>query len=98
MWQLKQLERLHEIEPDTVDTAIAGLLEKEPVLREKLIVGAYIDGEINLSKAAELMGVHPVKLREQFLSKGIPVKIGVESKEEMVAEGIAAKGIRENIE
>ncbi len=97
MWQLKQLERLHDIEPDTVDTAIAALLEKEPVLREKLIIGAYVDGEINLGKAAELLGAQPVKLREQFLSKGIPVKIGVESKEEMVAEGVAARRIRENI-
>src|SRR4030042_6557458 len=98
MWQLKQLERLHEIEPDTVDNAIAELLNKEPKLREKLIVGAYVDGEINLGKAAELLGIHPVKLREQFLSKGIPVKIGVESKEEIVAEGLAAKGIRESTE
>lgn len=43
MWQLKQLKRLHEIEPDTVDAAIAELLNKEPKLRGKLIVGAYID-------------------------------------------------------
>lgn len=98
MWQLKQLEALHEIEPDTVDAAIAELLEKEPVLRGKLIVGAYIDGEINLGKAAELLGMHPVRLREQFLSKGIPVRIGIETREEIVAEGIAAKGIRENTE
>jgi len=98
MWQLKQLERLHEIEPDTVDNAIAELLNKKPKLREKLIVGAYVDGEINLGKAAELLGIHPVKLREQFLSKGIPVKIGVETKEEIVAEGLAAKGIRESTE
>ncbi len=98
MWQLRQLEALHEIEPDTVDAAIAELLEKGPVLREKLIVGAYIDGEINLGKAAELLGMHPVRLREQFLSKGIPVRIGIETREEIVAEGIAAKGIRENTE
>ncbi len=97
MWQLKQLEKLHEIEPDTVDTVIAELLEKEPVLGEKMIIGAYIDEEINFSKAAELLRIHPIKLREQFLSKGIPVKIGVETKEEMLAEKVAAKGIREDI-
>jgi len=98
MWQLKQLERLYEIEPDTVDNAIAELLNKEPRLREKLIVGAYVDREINLGKAAELLGIHPVKLREQLLSKGIPVRIGVETIEEIIAEGTAAKGIRENTE
>jgi predicted HTH domain antitoxin len=96
MWQLKQLEKLHEIEPDTVDAAITEFLNKEPVLREKLIIGAYIDGQINFGKAAELLGIHPVKLKEQFLSKGIPVRIGIETKEEMVAEGVAAKGIRED--
>lgn len=93
MWYINQLERLHEIEPDTVDTAIKLLLEKEPILREKLITGAYIDGEINFGKAAELLGIHPVKLRKLFLSKGIPVRIGVESKEDAIAEGFAAKEI-----
>ncbi len=97
MWQLKQLERLHEIEPDTVNNAIADLLKHEPELRKKLIIGAYIDDEINFGKAAELLGVYPIKLREEFLSKGIPIKIGVATKEEIVAEGIAAKGIRESI-
>ncbi len=98
MWQLKQLERLYEIEPDIVDNAIAELLNKEPKLREKLIVGAYLDGEINLGKAAELLGIHPVKLRGQLLSKGIPVRMGVETIEEIVAEGIAARGIRGSTE
>ncbi|MBM4137330.1 MAG: hypothetical protein FJ241_10940 [Nitrospira sp.] len=97
MWQLKQLERLHEIEPDAVDTAIGVLLEKEPVLREKVIIGAYIDGDINFGKTAELLNIHPVKLREIFLARGIPVKIGVESKEEMLAEGFSAKGIRKDL-
>lgn len=97
MWQLKQLERLYEIEPDMVDTAIRELLEKESGLREKLVIGAYIDGDINFGKAAELLKIHPIKLRELFLAKGIPVRIGVESKEEIIAEGTAAKGIREDL-
>ncbi len=95
MWQIKQLERLYEVEPEAVDTAIKELLEKEPVLREKLIIGAYVDGEINFGKAAELLGIHPVKLKELFLARGIPVKIGAESKEGMIAEGASAKRIRQ---
>lgn len=97
MWQLKQLERLYDIEPDAVDNAMEKFLDKEPILKEKLIIGAYIDGEINLSKTAELLGIHPLRLREKFLSKGIPVKIGIESREGIIAEGIAAKGIRKDI-
>ncbi|MGR3175566.1 MAG: hypothetical protein ACUZ8N_13335 [Candidatus Scalindua sp.] len=97
MWQLKQLERLYDIEPDAVDNAMEKFLDKEPILKEKLIIGAYIDGEINLSKTAELLRIHPLRLREKFLSKGIPVKIGIESREGIIAEGIAAKGIRKDI-
>jgi len=97
MWQLAQLEKLHEIEPDIVDNAIEKLLDKETVLKEKVIIGAYLDGEINFGKTAELLRVHPIKLREMFLSKGIPVRIGIESKEEMLAEGSSAKAIREGM-
>ncbi len=97
MWQIKQLERLHEVEPDAVDMIIMDLLERESELREKLVIGAYLDGDINFGKAAELLHIHPVELRSQFLARGIPVKIGVASKEEIVAEGIAAKGIREDL-
>ncbi len=97
MWQLKQLERLHEIEPDIVDIIMMKLLEQESGLREKLVIGAYLEGEINFGKAAELLHIHPVALRKQFLARGIPVRIGVESKEGIVAEGMAAKGIREDL-
>ena len=61
MWQLKQLEKLREIEPDVVDGAIQMLLEREIALKEKLIIGAYMDGDINFGKTAELLNIHPVK-------------------------------------
>ena len=96
MWQLKQLEKLQEIEPDVVEDAIKMLLEKEVALKEKLIIGAYMDGDINFSKTAELLNIHPVKLRERFLSKGIPVKIGISSNEEIQAEAIAARKMKDN--
>jgi predicted HTH domain antitoxin len=89
MWQLKQLEKLREIEPDVVDGAIQMFLEKEIVLKEKLIIGAYLDGDINFGKTAELLNIHPVKLREVFLSRGIPIKIGVSSEEEIQNEEVA---------
>ena len=95
MWQLKQLEQLHEVEPEMVDTALNGFLSRERILREKLVIGAYLDGDINFGKAAELLETHPVALRKIFLAKGIPVRIGVESEEDILAEGVAAHGIRE---
>jgi predicted HTH domain antitoxin len=95
MWQIKQLERLYEVEPETVDTVMNELLEKKSGLREKLVIGAYLDGDINFGKAAELLDTHPIELRERFLAKGIPVRLGVESIEEMLAEGTAARRMRE---
>ncbi|MEW6089190.1 MAG: UPF0175 family protein [bacterium] len=96
MWQLKQMERLYEVEPKIVNKALDELFKVDLALREKIVIGAYIDGDINFGKTAELLDIHPVKLRGLFLSKGIPVKIGAESKEDLIAEGIAAKGIRES--
>jgi predicted HTH domain antitoxin len=96
MWQLKQLEKLREIEPDVVEGAIRMFLEKESALKEKLIIGAYMDGDINFSKTAELLNIHPAELRVHFLSKGITVKIGILSNEEIQSEVGAARKMREN--
>ena len=98
MWQLKQLEKLREIEPDVVDGAIQMLLEREIALKEKLIIGAYMDGDINFGKTAELLDIHPVKLRERFLSRGIPVKIGISADEEIQAEAISAQRMQDNVQ
>jgi predicted HTH domain antitoxin len=96
MWQLKQLEKLREIEPDVVDGAIQMLLEREIALKEKLIIGVYLDGDINFGKTAELLNIHPVKLRELFLSRGIPIKVGVSSEEEIQAEAFSARKMQDN--
>ncbi|MBI3326349.1 MAG: UPF0175 family protein [Nitrospinae bacterium] len=94
MWQLRQLEKLSEVDPEMVATAIEEILHCHQALRDKLVIGAYLDGEISLAKAAELLGTHPVQLRKIFLEKGIPVRFGVESKEELIAEAAAAGAMR----
>ena len=40
-------------------------------------------------KAAELLGLHPLELREQLLDRGVPVKIGIESSDRGRAEARA---------
>ena len=59
------------------------------------MINAYLDRDINLGKAAELLGAHPIELRQQFLKKGIPVHIGCESIEELQAEIAAAEEMRQ---
>jgi predicted HTH domain antitoxin len=72
------------------------LLEREIALKEKLIIGAYMDGDINFGKTAELLNIQPVKLREFFLSRGIPIKMGVSSEEEIQAEAFSARKMQDN--
>ncbi len=85
-WQLDQLSKICETTPQEVESAIDDLLKARPELREKLVIGAYVDGQISLSKAAELLEVHPLELRERLQEMGVPVHIGVESQEAAVAE------------
>ena len=95
LWQIKQLEKLSETDPSLIGDMIHHLHESDPDRHEKLVIGAYLDRDINLGKAAELLGVHPVELRRQFLRKGIPVRIGCESIEELQAEVAAAEQMRQ---
>jgi predicted HTH domain antitoxin len=96
-WQLRQLEKLSQMEPELVAAALEKLLRHQQALRDKLVIGAYLDGEISLAKAAELLEEHPVQLQKTFLEKGIPVRLGAESKEELIAEAAAARTMREGL-
>ena len=90
-WQITQLRKLYEIEPALVDEAVRRLLESDPNLREKITIGAYLDGDISIGRAAESLGIHAVELRQRFLQQGIPVRIGSESVEALKAEVASAE-------
>ena len=95
MWQLKQLEKLSELEPELIASAFEELLRTQKALRDRMVIGAYLEGEISLAKAAELLEEHPVQLRKKLLGKGIPIRLGVASKEDLIAEAAAAQALRE---
>jgi predicted HTH domain antitoxin len=73
---LRQLERLYGSEPERVEAAIRSLLEDDEQLRWMLVVSAYQEGEINLGKAAELLGCLEIELRGRFRELGIPLRVG----------------------
>ena len=81
-WTLNQLLKLRRYQPERVDCAVEEMLEQQADLRWSVVVGAYLDGEINLSKAAELLGMHRLELQESFIAQGIPLRIVPESTEE----------------
>ena len=85
-WALNQLVKLRRYQPERVDRAVGEMLEQRADLRWSVVVGAYLDGEINLSKAAELLGMHRLELQESFIAQGIPLCIGPEGIEEARAE------------
>lgn len=51
-------------------------MRSNPELNWSLVLNAYLDEEINLGKAAELLEIHELELRERFIELGIPLRLG----------------------
>ncbi|WP_417913188.1 UPF0175 family protein [Candidatus Electronema sp. TJ] len=88
-WTYNQLVKARQYHPELVDTIFEELLTRQNELRWLLVVGAYMDKEINFGKAAELLGMHRLELEEQFRIQGIPVRMCADSLEEARAEAAA---------
>jgi predicted HTH domain antitoxin len=73
-WELEQLNKLSEEQPELADAALSVLWKHQPEVLRRVIIGAYLDQRISLSKAAELIGVTRLELQRQFLQQGIPVR------------------------
>lgn len=74
-WELEQLCKLSGEQPEIVDRALNTLWEHEPVILRRVVIGAYLDQQIGLSKAAEILGLTRLELQRQFLQQGIPVRL-----------------------
>ena len=74
-WELVQLCKLSGEQPEIVDRALNTLWEHEPLILRRVVIGAYLDQQIGLSKAAEILGVTRLELQRQFLQQGIPVRL-----------------------
>ena len=85
-WMLEQLVKVERHQPEMVDRAVKEMLAQQSDLRWSVVIGAYLDGEINLGKAAELLGMHRLELQERFIAQSIPVRIGPDTIEEARAE------------
>ncbi len=85
-WVFKQLVKLYNQRPELVNTAVARLIQDDEELGWSLIVSAYRDSQINLGKAAELLNMHELELRDRFIQLGIPLRIGPADLAEAQAE------------
>ena len=90
-WVLEQLTRLHQQRPELVQVALERLLGENEELRWALVLGAYLDRRISLGKAAELLGMHELELRDRFLELGVPLRIGPVDLADAKAEVEAAR-------
>jgi predicted HTH domain antitoxin len=88
-WTFTHLSKLRKQQPDLVDMAIKQLIDNSPDLAWSLVVTAYLDEEINLGKAAEMLSLHELELRDRFIALGIPLRVGPANKSEALAEAQA---------
>jgi predicted HTH domain antitoxin len=85
-WLIEELPHLYRKRPDLLHPLLNKLLKENTELRWILVVWAYQEQRINLGKAAELLGVHELELRDQFISLGIPLRLGSATISEARAE------------
>ena len=85
-WMYDQFIKVRQYRPELVDRMIDEILTRQTELRWLVVVGAYLDKEINLGKAAELLEMHRLELKEQFVKQGIPLRLGAETPEKAYAE------------
>ncbi len=75
-WPLEQLIKSQRSQPALVERALQRLLADDDELLRTIVVGAYRDEGVSLARAASLLGLHPLELREDFIEKGIPLRLG----------------------
>jgi predicted HTH domain antitoxin len=90
-WEIDQLLKLRDRQPELIAQAIHRLVEDNEDIRWSVVVGAYRDEQINLGKAAELLGLSEVELRRRFVELGIPMRIGPADLAEARAEVAAVR-------
>ena len=74
-WEFEQLCKLSEEQPALADEALQMLQKHQPEIWKRVVIRAYLDQQISLSKAAELVGLTRLELQRQFLQQGIPVRM-----------------------
>ena len=75
-WEVDQLFKLRERQPDLFELVVQRLVQGNEDIRWSAVIGAYQDKQINLGKAAELLGLAEPELRQRFIELGIPLRIG----------------------
>ncbi len=73
-WIIQGLQKLGEIKPESLEKIFQDIKEKRPEIFRSLVLIAYIDGKISLSKAAELLGLTRIELQRELREQGITIR------------------------
>jgi predicted HTH domain antitoxin len=90
-WLLDEMAKLWEMHPERISQVLLTALKSDPDLHWAIVVGAYLDEQISLAKAAELLGTDQWSLAEEFQQRGIPIRRGPADIQEARAEVAAWK-------
>ena len=90
-WLLDETAKLWEVHPEHISQVLLTALKSDPDLHWAIVVGAYLNEQISLAKAAELLGTDQWSLAEEFQQRGIPIRRGSADIQEARAEVAAWK-------
>lgn len=97
-WPLEQLIKLQRSQPSLVQRALQRLLDEDEELRWSVVINAYMDEEISMARAASLLELHPLELRERFIEKGVPLRLGPVDEADARAEADALRAWKRKAE
>jgi predicted HTH domain antitoxin len=97
-WPLEQLIKLQRSQPSLVQRALQRLLDEDEELRWSVVINAYMDEEISMARAASLLELHPLELRECFIEKGVPLRLGPVDEADARAEADALRAWKRKAE
>lgn len=73
-WELQALQKVGSAEPELVTEALAELWKIKPALYTIVVVNAYLDEQISLAKAAEMLNMTRREFEQELRTRGIPVR------------------------
>ncbi|OGW14142.1 MAG: hypothetical protein A2035_02650 [Nitrospirae bacterium GWA2_42_11] len=89
LWEIEELDKISQSKPEEIKYALYKFFDDNPEIKRAVVINAYLDEKINLSKAAEELGLHRLELERQMELDGIPIRRI--SEEDLGAEAQAVK-------
>ena len=87
-WEIEQLVKAG-LFPDrqaVLKSALQALFQAQPEVKLRMVINAYIAGEISLGKAAELMGVCQEEMKDILRKSGAQIHLGPQTVEELLKD------------